>query len=546
MTDARTNPDMERRRTPKRRALQRSILEATQGLLETVDAADLSMDQVAQEAGVAIEMVNEYYHSKNELLVATAANELTGVARQMFSGHKNDPGIGAASSDALGLLRSAKMILGPSVEPEIAAARDGAAIEHANSDNEVLVPLPDSDVAALVTRVSILEKRHTEAVTGLRKATGVLATQAQQQGVVDDKAEALVAEAQQLSIYVVTETLSEPESQGGAYDMPGDGNTAGELIVRSTDAPHEGFLVAARRAAKVAAAHHNSLHEKDSKYVKAGRRAYLSIFGSRDGDRKRRGILGVGTAAFAGVVAAVSFVMPEVEQSPAPAQSAMVAPAPERPTQLAINAPEMAQLLERATAGNFDAETLLGLRYLNGDGVAKDEGEAFYWFERGAKNGQPLAQYWLATLLARPGGAYSDPAQAIKWYEEAAKRGNRKAMNDLAVSYAQGDGTELDMRQAAYWFGQAAKFGDAEAQFNLAVLYERGEGVERNITDAYKWYAVVARSGDREAAMRVVVLSRSIDAASLRAAQATADAFTPEPIFPPANTEPKLPERGTG
>lgn len=611
MTDPRTDSGNERRRA-KRQDAQPGILEAARRLLETREAADLTLEEVAAEAGIDLKTMTELYRNKNELVVSLAADELTGVARQMYSGNADDGEWLTASSGALGLLRTAKKVLGLAGEGEVGEAAPPVfgkrpprefslqenedvmrledrieAVENFLAENRnesdrsganasVLV---DESVANLNARLNAMEARQNEAVASLHKSVVELGTRLRLVEALPPSPVA-VAEAhqqaqQQISVPIVTPlvtTIAAPAkapieptfdlsaaNEADTHDLffdaelreageiadeaSGETASAAEIRVRRTDMPYEGFLAAARRAANEAAAHHNSLREKDSKYALAVKRAYLSFFGKRAGDRKRLQMLGAATICFAGVATAVVLTMPP-QQRP---QTAAVAPkitSEIRPVN--INAPEMAQLVELATAGNAKAETLIGLHYLRGEGVAHDDGKAFYWFERAAQSNQAVAQYWLANLHSRPGGAFMDSAQSVRWNLTAAKNGNRMAMNDLAVAYAQGAGVPLDMRQAANWFEQAAKHGHAVAQFNLAVLYERSDGVNQSFDEAYKWYAVAARAGDEEAAKRLEILGGSLGPAALQAAQEAAEQFAPVPLDRAANIEPTLAElRGT-
>lgn len=156
------------------------------------------------------------------------------------------------------------------------------------------------------------------------------------------------------------------------------------------------------------------------------------------------------------------------------------------------------RLTALANAGNAKAELVVGLKYLDGDGVPASDADAAKWLERSAEAGEPVARYRLGTLLERGRGVAADPAKAIQWYEAAANQGNRKAMHNLAVAYAEGAGVKKDFVEASRWFSRAANLGLSNSEFNLAVLYERGLGVPQSLLNAYKWYAIAAAQGDAE------------------------------------------------
>lgn len=218
---------------------------------------------------------------------------------------------------------------------------------------------------------------------------------------------------------------------------------------------------------------------------------------------------------------------PSATRGPAPGQQIASIPALDRITAL-------------ANGGNAKAELMVGLKYLNGDGVAVNEAQAAKWLERSAESGEAVAQYRLGTLYERGKGVAADPVKATHWYQAAAMQGNRKAMHNLAVAYAEGTGIKKDLSEAARWFSKAASLGLADSEFNLAVLYERGLGVPQSLLDAYKWYAIAAASGDGESKARIDALATQLSADDRAAAEHAADSFKPAPIDARANVPPQL------
>lgn len=219
---------------------------------------------------------------------------------------------------------------------------------------------------------------------------------------------------------------------------------------------------------------------------------------------------------------------------PAPAQGAAANNA-----RVASIAP-LDKLTALANSGNAKAELIVGLKYLDGDGVVVNEADAAKWLERAAIAGQPVAQYRLGTLYERGRGVAADPVKSAHWYTLAAQAGNRKAMHNLAVAYASGTGVTKNMAEAARWFAKAAALGLSDSQFNLAVLYERGLGVPQSLLDAYKWYAIAATSGDTESKARIDALATQLSADDRAAAQRSVAAFRALPLDPKANVAPQL------
>ena len=184
-------------------------------------------------------------------------------------------------------------------------------------------------------------------------------------------------------------------------------------------------------------------------------------------------------------------------------------------------------------------ETALALAALDGKSARPDV--AAHLLEQAAATGDPVAQYFLATLYEHGRGEEADPASAIRWYEASALQGNLKATYKLAVSYAEGWGTRRNYAEAARWFSRAAELGFVNAQFNLGVLYERGLGVPQSLLDAFKWYSLAAAQGDHDSAARIEALSSQLSPEDLATARDAVAAFRPEPADADANRLPARP-----
>jgi localization factor PodJL len=165
-------------------------------------------------------------------------------------------------------------------------------------------------------------------------------------------------------------------------------------------------------------------------------------------------------------------------------------------------------LTKLAIRGDIHAQSKLAIAYLRGDGVDVDPVAAISWSEMAAVQGEPNAQFILATLYAK--GIKSDPRLADRWLASAASRGNLKAMHNLAIAYLNGDGVSKDPAAAVNWLRKAALAGYRDSAFDLAVLYERGEGVHQDPSLAMQWYNLAASQGDLEAAKRLDYLKTSL------------------------------------
>ncbi|TCT14409.1 hypothetical protein EDC51_10815 [Bibersteinia trehalosi] len=79
-------------------------------------------------------------------------------------------------------------------------------------------------------------------------------------------------------------------------------------------------------------------------------------------------------------------------------------------------------LFEQST--HLKAKRYLGLMYLNGQGVAKDETKAFDYFKQASEQGDITSQYWLGFCYENGIGTPKDLNQAMSWYQKSAQRGD--------------------------------------------------------------------------------------------------------------------------
>ena len=84
-----------------------------------------------------------------------------------------------------------------------------------------------------------------------------------------------------------------------------------------------------------------------------------------------------------------------------------------------------------AEQGDAAAQYNLGLRYLDGRGVAKDGMEAARWLRKAAEQGNSNGQSELGYMYESGKGVANDEVEAARWYQKAAAQGNTNAMRRL-------------------------------------------------------------------------------------------------------------------
>jgi uncharacterized caspase-like protein len=149
------------------------------------------------------------------------------------------------------------------------------------------------------------------------------------------------------------------------------------------------------------------------------------------------------------------------------------------------------ELLEKASAlGSSIAAYMLGVGYLQGIGVDKDETMARSWLKRAVELGNTHAMAALGLLYSlEPSKA--DDAEALELFQQAAEE-DPIAMNGLGVFYEKGRQVPLDYALARGWYEKAAARGNGTAMRNLGALYQRGLGVRKDKVAAKKWYDLAA------------------------------------------------------
>ena len=88
--------------------------------------------------------------------------------------------------------------------------------------------------------------------------------------------------------------------------------------------------------------------------------------------------------------------------------------------------------------GYLDAQGNLGVLYINGQGVEKNEAAAVELFRDGAEKGNPSCMFFYAQSLENGDGTRKDPEAAKRWYLRAANGGNQTAIKKCQEKYNAG------------------------------------------------------------------------------------------------------------
>ena len=131
-------------------------------------------------------------------------------------------------------------------------------------------------------------------------------------------------------------------------------------------------------------------------------------------------------------------------------------------------------LRKQAALGNHNAHHDLGTMYKNGwGGLPLDYKAAAEHYQFAADRGNvPSAQLNLGVFFMQGLGVNRDETKALRYFELAAEQGDVTAQLNLGVSILQNP--DLDATIAVKWFEKAAATGDAKAITQLGICHAKG------------------------------------------------------------------------
>ena len=154
--------------------------------------------------------------------------------------------------------------------------------------------------------------------------------------------------------------------------------------------------------------------------------------------------------------------------------------------------PTLAELHQRAVAGDASAQLDLGLHYVTGRGIPPDESAALRWIGKAAAQGHAAAQFELGSYyILEP---------------------------------------HRDFERAAGLLRPSALQGFAPAQSNLGMLYLAGAGVPQDRVEAYAWLLLAAEQGERDALDLEPDIKAGLSDGELQQARALAQQYRQGPL----------------
>jgi TPR repeat protein len=156
-----------------------------------------------------------------------------------------------------------------------------------------------------------------------------------------------------------------------------------------------------------------------------------------------------------------------------------------------IPAGKLEEIQRSADSGNPDGVLTLGMLYLQGDGVERDQKKGAALITQAAEKGYARAQMILGLYYGTDmfSGA-KDMDKAKLWLGKAAEQGNDKAKILLRDIDHQPPHDSVEEAQ------KKAEAGNAEAQYDLATRYRDGsQGAGKDLGASLKWFLLAAGQG---------------------------------------------------
>lgn len=145
-----------------------------------------------------------------------------------------------------------------------------------------------------------------------------------------------------------------------------------------------------------------------------------------------------------------------------------------------------------AKAGDAAKQVELGMRFLDGNGMPRDQVQAANWIRMAADQGFAEGQRLMGMMYLQGIGVQQDPSQALMWTKMAALQGDQLAMNALGVLHQK----KHELKKAEDWFTKAAQLGLVIAMRNLGSLLLHNYAVPAMTKAGPRWLKKAAEKGD--------------------------------------------------
>ncbi len=158
------------------------------------------------------------------------------------------------------------------------------------------------------------------------------------------------------------------------------------------------------------------------------------------------------------------------------------------------SAPDVAELLPKAQAGDPVSQHLLASKYRLGLGIPKDPEKAAKWMRRAAEQGYVEAEQDLGGMYMQGSAVQRNIEKALYWLRRAGRKGHACAQTILGFDLLNGSNdVPVNVGEAVEWLHLAAEQKSGWAHRLLASYYDGGYGNAPDKVRALKWAIVAER-----------------------------------------------------
>lgn len=167
---------------------------------------------------------------------------------------------------------------------------------------------------------------------------------------------------------------------------------------------------------------------------------------------------------------------------------------------------------------------------------------AYQAWHQAAENNVAEAQWMLAILLLNGQGVKQDKVAAYSWLTLASEKQHKQAMIDRMAIRDRLSAEELmnadtltkafrdkqmaktainhHKEKAFHWFEKAAKQGEPQAQYQLGEMLLNGEGVKQDKVAAYSWFSLASEQNQPQAIVKQAQLKTELSRSQIEKANA--------------------------
>lgn len=139
-----------------------------------------------------------------------------------------------------------------------------------------------------------------------------------------------------------------------------------------------------------------------------------------------------------------------------------------------------------------------------------DRDNGFFWFEKSAKAGYPLAQYQMGCIYLNGLTVKPDTLKAVSWYKLALKNDVPEAISALGRLYINGRGIEKDVDRGFQLLKQSADRGHLNSKLYLGYCYLYGIGVPIDTKQARVLFQNYFDSFNHAADQRLIIVDNRV------------------------------------